>query len=138
MSCRVTVLPQKQNIEAAAGENLLEVLRRGGIFPDAPCGGNGTCGKCRVTVDGREVLACRTAVHGDLQVILPQARETVILTEGISPKLETDGGVALAVDIGTTTVAAYLLENGTLLALESRKNPQAAYGAMWSPGSTMR
>ena len=129
MSCRVTVLPQKQNMEAVAGENLLEVLRRGGIFPDAPCGGNGTCGKCRVTVDGREVLACRTAVYGDLQVILPQARETVILTEGISPKLETDGGVALAVDIGTTTVAAYLLENGTLLALESRKNPQAAYGA---------
>ena len=129
MGCWVTVLPQKRNIEAAAGENLLEVLRRGGAVPEAPCGGNGTCGKCTVTVNGREVLACQTAVHGDLQVVLPQERETVVLTEGISAELEAAWGVALAVDIGTTTVAAYLLENGKLLAQESRKNPQAAYGA---------
>ena len=35
-------------IECTAGENLLEVARRAGVAIDAPCSGNGSCGKCRV------------------------------------------------------------------------------------------
>lgn len=125
----VTVLPQKQNIQAQSGEMLLAVLRRVGLIPDAPCGGNGTCGKCKVTVNGQECLACQTPVDRDMNVILPPRQQSVILTDGISHELPTDGGVCLAIDIGTTTVAAYLLENGRVLATESRKNPQSPFGA---------
>ena len=39
-------------IDAPAGANLLEVLRENGLHPDAPCGGKGKCGKCKVLVDG--------------------------------------------------------------------------------------
>ena len=33
---------------AAAEENLLEVARKTNVAIDAPCSGNGSCGKCKV------------------------------------------------------------------------------------------
>ena len=33
---------------ANAGDNLLEVARSANVAIDAPCSGNGACGKCRV------------------------------------------------------------------------------------------
>ena len=33
---------------ANAGDNLLEVARGANVAIDAPCSGNGACGKCRV------------------------------------------------------------------------------------------
>ena len=36
------------SIDANAGENLLEVARKANVVIDAPCSGNGSCGKCRV------------------------------------------------------------------------------------------
>lgn len=126
---RVTVLPEKQNIEAATGTCLLDVLRKAGMFDSAPCGGSGTCGKCKVTVDGQEVLACQTRIDRDITVALPQKQVDIILTAGVPVELLPDSGICLAIDIGTTTVAAYLIENGQILSTESRKNPQAAFGA---------
>ena len=35
-------------IECNAGDNLLELARRANVAIDAPCSGNGSCGKCRV------------------------------------------------------------------------------------------
>ena len=35
-------------IECNAEENLLELARRANVAIDAPCSGNGSCGKCRV------------------------------------------------------------------------------------------
>ena len=35
-------------VDCGPGENLLEVARRAGVAIDAPCSGNGSCGKCRV------------------------------------------------------------------------------------------
>ena len=35
-------------MEANEGDNLLELARRGNVAIDAPCSGNGSCGKCRV------------------------------------------------------------------------------------------
>lgn len=125
----VTVLPENRILSANNGDSLLTLLRSAQLLPDAPCGGNGTCGKCRVLVDGQPVLACQTRVDGDMTVQLPQHLATVILTDGINVERNADSGLCLAVDIGTTTVAAYLTENGRLLDTESRKNPQAAFGA---------
>ena len=36
------------SIYASVGETLLEAAKRANLAMDAPCGGNGTCGKCRV------------------------------------------------------------------------------------------
>ena len=35
-------------IDANANENLLDVARKANVAIDAPCSGNGACGKCRV------------------------------------------------------------------------------------------
>lgn len=116
--------------------NLLELLRENGVALSAPCGGLGTCGKCVVRLNGSDVLACQTTVAEDCTVEVPETEETVILTRGISfgdvPTLDpVASGDLLAVDIGTTTVAAFLLdgETGEQLATASLLNPQSSYGA---------
>ena len=40
------------SVRAESGTRLLDVLRAAGVEIAAPCGGNGTCGKCRVRVTG--------------------------------------------------------------------------------------
>ena len=114
-----------------AGKQLLQALREMGYVPDAPCGGNGTCGKCRVWVDGREVLACRTVVDRDMMVQLPKG-STAILMEEI-PAVEADGQAqyALAYDVGTTTLVCSLLDGrtGKVLRRVGCLNPQSAFGA---------
>lgn len=130
----IIVLPQQRNIEAAAGAALLDVLRSAGFFLNAPCGGNGSCGKCRVLIDGEEALACRTVVNRDMTVTVPSAEGSGILTDGIAHQASAfpgKDGYLLAFDIGTTTVAGYLLDGriGRELACASMRNPQAAFGA---------
>ena len=75
-------------VSAAAGENLLKVARRAGIAIDAPCSGNGSCGKCLVQLVEGDLdspksfyisdtdyaegwrLACLSRVAGDATVRL--------------------------------------------------------------------
>ena len=126
---QITVLPNNENIAARDGENLLDILRRAGFFMDAVCGGTGTCGKCRVWIDGQEALACRTVVDRDMTVRLPNAQAAQILTDGIVQTVAAAGsdGFCLAFDIGTTTVAGYLLDgNGQELSCESVPRPDSA------------
>ena len=119
-----------------------------------PCGGNGTCGKCRVYASGvlsapseqekvllgdalsaGERLACMTWAEGDCTIELHTRKEQVILTDGVLPALPLnpaeEGAVGMAVDIGTTTVAvyAYHLKDGSSLGRHSFQNPQAKFGA---------
>ena len=76
-------------IEANPGDNLLELARRANVAIDAPCSGNGSCGKCRVkliegeveTLKSRHItdeeyeagwrLSCNTKVLGDCTVFVP-------------------------------------------------------------------
>ena len=128
---RITVLPGQLHIETPGGGDLLAVLRSAGLRPDAPCGGQGRCGKCRVNVDGKEVLACRTAVDRDMTVTLPDHRDQRILTAGgeVPGEGELRPGYQLAFDIGTTTVVGYLLRDGEEIACAGMANPQAVFGA---------
>ncbi len=41
-----------KNIEFSTGKTLLEILADNGFTLDAPCGGRGVCGKCKVTASG--------------------------------------------------------------------------------------
>ena len=135
MTCTVTVLPAGRKLSAQPGENLLTLLRSANLAPEAPCGGNGKCGKCTVLIGGKPVLACGYTVSGDVTVHVTAAKTHArILTDGYGAEVELqplrDGAMA-AFDIGTTTVVCYLLEAGTghLLAAASAVNPQQSYGA---------
>ena len=68
----VQFLPGGQSITVAEDANLLEVARNAGLTPNAPCGGKGTCGKCKVRLlhrqDQPEVLACQTKVQEGMYV----------------------------------------------------------------------
>ena len=131
---RLTVLPQNITVPAPHGANLLELLRHEGILLYTPCGGNGTCGKCRVQVNGQDVSACATVVTGDLTVVLPHTEEALILRDGLAPATAVHPiapGYLLAFDIGTTSVVAYLLDGSTGAELGSlgAANPQHLFGA---------
>lgn len=134
MRYRVTVLPDNRFFMAQEGANLLEILRANGYAPDAPCGGKGSCGKCTVLVDNREVLACQTVLTRDMSVTVRQSGSLRILRTGVNPPLRMNPvreGYLLAFDIGTTSVVCFLLDGktGVELASASMLNPQTAFGA---------
>lgn len=128
MEHRITVLPQKLHITVPAGSNLLDALRDTGIITDAPCGGNGKCGKCRIMINGEVRLACQTTVDRDMTVVIgpPSPAAKTVRSTAQPPKQPV-----LAFDIGTTSVVGYLLDaaTGETLVCDSRINPQCAYGA---------
>jgi uncharacterized 2Fe-2S/4Fe-4S cluster protein (DUF4445 family) len=129
----VTFLPQKISVRVSEGCDLLQTQILAGLHPDAPCGGKGSCGKCRVWLNGLEVLACQTEVTRDMTVLTEPEKEATILTTGMKAEIQPDGAndYVLAFDIGTTTVVCYLLDGhtGQLLSQSSAMNPQSQYGA---------
>jgi len=130
----ITFLPGGVSTTVDAGATVLSAQIAAGLKPDAPCGGRGTCGKCLVTLeDGSRVLACRTRVDRDMAVTVESGGPARILTGGTDARVAPDGEdrCALAFDIGTTTIVAYLLDGATgeELAVASCLNPQGQYGA---------
>ena len=135
-------------VQAEPGQTLLDILRAAHAAPDAPCGGNGTCGRCRVRVSGAvsapedaeqaavrdgERLACRCRAVGECTVTLGRAGADVICTDGAGRAFPVTKrpGLGAAADIGTTTVVVYLydLETGARLAHASAPSAQKMYGA---------
>lgn len=127
---RIQVYPQNIAFEAVNGANLLEVLREQGLSPESPCGGQGTCGKCLVQIDGVWVKACTYTVTSDITVTLKDKADLKIL----KPQTENASSgekLAAAFDIGTTCVVCSVLdmESGRVLSCEATANPQSVYGA---------
>ena len=77
-------------VTAGAGANVLELAQKAGVKIDAPCSGNGVCGKCRLRLIAGAVehpdnsrhlsaeeyaegwrLACMSRVLGDATFIVP-------------------------------------------------------------------
>ena len=58
MQYTVTFQPDSVSVCVEPGTSVLEAMIAAQLHPDAPCGGKGTCGKCRVILEGAEVLAC--------------------------------------------------------------------------------
>lgn len=129
----ITILPEERQIQTPGGITVQKFLREQGLKQDAPCGGKGTCKKCRVTVNGKEELACQVVIDRDMRIELPEVSGEQILTKGQSASFVPDGTdrYVMAFDIGTTTVAGYLLDgkNGETLAEVSCPNPQREFGA---------
>lgn len=131
----------KKEIPFEEGKSVMEILVDEGIYINNACGGKGTCGKCLVNVDGEQRLACSVFPKGDMTVELMEEREGrhYVLTSGYMPDFSFEPSVdlsgdedkyGLAVDIGTTTVAAALvnLRSGDEMADASCINPQKIYG----------
>ncbi|NLD04829.1 MAG: 2Fe-2S iron-sulfur cluster binding domain-containing protein, partial [Synergistaceae bacterium] len=144
--------------EYLPGETVGELLLRKGIYIDQPCGGTGLCGKCRVILSGtvpeptskdkkifseEELtsgfrLACQTKASGGMKVTIPvQDSQSIKVLDTFENGTHTaapcrsDNGSGIAVDIGTTTIVAYLVDlcTGMTLAASSAINPQTSFGA---------
>jgi len=139
-----------QTLAAAKGENLLNILRTQGYDINSVCSGNGSCGKCKVhflttppplsrveqrMLSPQEIsegmrLACRVALEGDCTVEIPSDSGMAIAGAGVEKRENGDGRCFAAVDIGTTTLVAALVDaSGSVLATKGEKNRQAAFGA---------
>jgi uncharacterized 2Fe-2S/4Fe-4S cluster protein (DUF4445 family) len=145
----ITFKPDGRQISIHAGATLLDAAGQAGIILNTVCGGKGICKKCLVNLDpdGRGVLACQHHIDSDLTVTVPSASrffEHKILTEGVAPQTEIQPDIykkylksasagkifGVAVDIGTTTVVAKLVDmtDGYPLATQAELNPQTRYG----------
>lgn len=85
--------PADKHVEVSAGDDILLAAAKADVHINASCGGDGTCGKCKVVVEGRRVdtksttrlteeeiakgyvLACQTPVFDDLEVRVPPESE---------------------------------------------------------------
>jgi uncharacterized 2Fe-2S/4Fe-4S cluster protein (DUF4445 family) len=161
MKLIATVHSDKGNDSLAyTGEvRLSRILADAGLTQPHPCGGHGKCGKCAVRAEGalsvmslteRDALAsagfdvadgwrlsCLCDATGDVTIYYNTTKPTLQgLLAGFSKEFSLcpprqGNGIGMAVDIGTTTVAAYLydLHNGRLLDSLCRENPQKVHGA---------
>lgn len=145
---------------AGEGLTLWEAARRLGVPLSLPCGGHGLCGKCAVqvdpapepTVEERRLLSPPELGRGTrLACLCRPGRDAVIrpgaafqaqgLAGGPPPQAPAypdcvpvdpgQAGLGVAVDLGTTTVAAGCLDlaTGKVLGVAEAPNPQARCGA---------
>lgn len=130
--------------KTAGNHTILEYCRSHGVTGiEAPCGGKGTCGKCKVTVTKpyyKEVLACQTKICDGMEIIVgggtitgvgtdmneakvSASDDMVVLVDRKSDMQEnpvsvygnhsSNAGTLAACDIGTTTVVCYLIDKET-------------------------
>ncbi len=138
----------KLTIRPAPGKRLSDQLQQAGV--EFPCGGEGICGGCRVRLLEGEIpvtaamreqfserelregwrLACCALAGAPVTVEVEQWSSRVLADEEEVP-VEPRRGWGAAVDLGTTTIAAQLvnLETGEVEAVETALNAQARFGA---------
>lgn len=151
-SIKVTYQDEAREAQFEAGDLLANAVKATGFPLEQPCAGRGTCGKCKVIVQGEieapddveaseltqaELesdyrLACRAHVRGDIEVVLPTliVFSNKIFTHSTAFRKQDDP-LGLAIDLGSTTVAAFLtsLETGTVYAGAATLNQQTMFGA---------
>lgn len=138
---KIKFQPDGTDISIHGGATILEAAGQIGIILENVCGGKGICGKCKVVLQpsGDEVLACQYRIESDLVVEIPAESRFLrqkILASGINGEIEIDAvksGVQMfgvAVDLGTTTVVAKLVDmkSGDCKATAGMVNPQSQYG----------
>jgi uncharacterized 2Fe-2S/4Fe-4S cluster protein (DUF4445 family) len=145
---RIELLPIGAVIEVDRGAPLQNLLSSRGM--EFPCGGLGTCGGCRVQIleghaepspEERAVLsredlldgwrmACYLRAETDLKLRIEQWSMAVLVDDTQLAKTRRQG-LGIAIDLGTTTIVAQLLDltTGKLLGFRTALNPQAVHGA---------
>ena len=95
---------EKKLLMVNKGSILLDELRKNQMFVDSPCGGSGSCGKCRIKIISGEYeateedirhlsnqeidkgirLACSVRAYKDIEIVIENQTEKMeIMTEGI-------------------------------------------------------
>lgn len=95
---KITFQPSGILFEAKSGMTIMEAIHASGLRIDAPCGGNGTCKKCKVILKDshgeREVLACQTKLTEDATVDISRKDEGHrILMGGITREIAPNPAV---------------------------------------------
>ncbi|MFW9962493.1 MAG: ASKHA domain-containing protein, partial [Candidatus Sifarchaeia archaeon] len=152
----VTFEPSGLKIDVDETTTIIDAARRLGLHLPSECGGHGTCGKCLVSVEPPPLpsevdrtyisesdikkgirLACQHRTQRDIHVAISQTIDSAkILVDSVlsSAKWNIDRGLenqkGIAIDLGTTTIVAYLLdlETGTQIGHAASLNPQIMYG----------
>jgi uncharacterized 2Fe-2S/4Fe-4S cluster protein (DUF4445 family) len=155
---KITFLPDNKIVTAKSGSTILEAAQGSGVYITSVCGGDVVCGKCRVIIKSGKVeaeptgllspeeikegiiLACNSKVVEDITVEIPpesRAEEGEVLLEGksidkptVRRKASAKADYGFAVDIGTTTVVAHLIDRATkkTMGVAGTFNRQIAYG----------
>ena len=156
-ACQKTDCPMRQEttVRCRKGVRISQQLRQQQVPIAFPCGGKGSCGKCRirvlqgtlaVTQEDKQIfteeeiqqgwrLACRAVPDDDVYIAVPvqDEREFSALGQQAETKqpLQDTHAYGLAVDIGTTTIAASLVDMTTAKTVQTvtAVNSQRAYGA---------
>lgn len=139
--------------ENGDGKTLAELLSDAEDPISVPCGGNGKCGKCRVLASGELTpptaeeltalgeysakgyrLACRARAIGRVEVEYQAEKATAEAgLRKITPEeaLPIADGIAVAIDVGTTTVAVLALDAVSVepIGTAAFVNPQRSMGA---------
>jgi uncharacterized 2Fe-2S/4Fe-4S cluster protein (DUF4445 family) len=145
---RIELRPDGRTIEVERGTPLRDVLYVYGV--EFPCGGRGRCKRCRIRVVKGELavtpeeeailtpaeraqgwrLACRSLAEERVTLEVEQFQLPILADDSIFD-FEPRPGFGVAVDLGTTTVVAQLvdLSSGRVMACHTALNPQAAYGS---------
>jgi uncharacterized 2Fe-2S/4Fe-4S cluster protein (DUF4445 family) len=142
-----------RTVSIPAGALLGAAIAETGLPLEQPCAGRGTCGKCRVLVEAgiappgdvelrhlspgelalNNRLACCARVDGDAVVVLAPIAVYSAKAFHASDSYRTQPAAPLgmAIDLGSTTVAAFLtvLATGEVCAGAASLNQQSVYGA---------
>ncbi len=155
---RIRFEPDGVEADVAVGMTVHEAAAEAGVLLEAPCGGLGRCGSCRVRADGglaaprateREALspadvaagirlACLARVGGPATITRVAASSALRVETAAGPSAGAGApvtaagrtGLGVAVDLGTTSIAVALhdLAAGGSLGTASALNPQVAVG----------
>jgi uncharacterized 2Fe-2S/4Fe-4S cluster protein (DUF4445 family) len=147
-SVQLDLEPAGISCSVKRGAGLREILSGYGV--EFPCGGPERCGGCRVrllrgaaviTAEDAAVfskqeiedgwrLACHLRADVPLAIEVGQWDATILADDDTCPATDCEG-LGIAIDLGTTTVVAQLLDlrSGGVLGVRSLLNPQAAYGS---------
>lgn len=145
---RIELQPLGKTLQVRPGTPLRHVLFPYGV--EFPCGGKARCRGCRIKVLQGEVpitaeqqqklspkelsegwrLACCALAASDLTIDLAQW-EATILSDDTPFSFQPAPGLGVAIDLGTTSIVAQLLDRrtGRILGVQSALNVQASYGA---------
>jgi uncharacterized 2Fe-2S/4Fe-4S cluster protein (DUF4445 family) len=145
---RITLLPLGHEFTVDRGTPLRDILFTYGV--EFPCGGNAVCEGCKIKVLSGNIplteeqeamlsrkeakegwrLACRCSANEDLTLELAQWEAKILADESRFDFVPREG-YGIAIDLGTTTLAAQLLDlsSGNVLAVETALNDQGRYGA---------
>ena len=138
---KVVFYPGGHKIQAQEGATLLDAARLAGVTIDSPCGGLGTCRKCKVRLRGKSdldfLLSCQTKISSDLEVEVSARKDSQtmkILSQGRSSALERDSFVRKIYNSAQNSTKVTAGEE--ILGIEPGDTEQINYGIVVDIGTT--